>query len=82
MTMYLTLDQVLLVSDKQPQEGDTVVYERQLGSQRILTPDDAPSRHASEPKRYGVLYYDANETPCVIPDVFSMDDAMVAKSWR
>lgn len=80
--MYLTLDQVILISDKQPLPSDTIVYERQLGSQRILTPDGGQSKYASEARRYGVLYFDANDTPCIIPDAFSMDDAMIAKDWR
>ncbi len=80
--MYLTFNQVILVSDKQPLDTDTVVYERQLGNQRILTPDGDASKFVTEAKCYGVLYFDANDTPCVIPDAFSMDDAMIAKDWR
>lgn len=80
--MYFTFDQVLIVSDKQPQSTDTVIYERELGSQRILTPDGGTSKYASSAKRYGVLYFDTNDTPCIIPDSFNMDDAMIAKDWR
>ncbi len=80
--MYLTFPQVRLVSDKQPEPGDTVIYERELRGERILTTDSSESHIASQARRYGVLYFDANDRPCVIPDHFSMDDAGLARDWR
>ena len=80
--MYLTFDQVMVVSDKKPLTTDIIVYERNLRGERVLTPDGGVSRYASEAKPYGVLYYDANGTPCIIPDVWSQEDAAIAKGWR
>ncbi len=84
--MYLTFGQVLLVSDKKPLESDHAVYVKETSNGRILIPafvlENPPALKGETLQRYGVIYYDANETPCVIPDVWSDEDAVIAKGWR
>lgn len=84
--MYLTFDQVLLVSDKKPLESDFPVYIKETYLGRILIPsfalENPPIFKGETLQRYGILYFDANENPCIIPDVWSDEDAQVAKAWR
>lgn len=87
--MYLTFNQVILISDKSKvQPDDTVVYVKETSTGRIFYPDFVfePDTFADWQKklssqRYGILYLDANEQWCVVPDVWSEDDARFAKSW-
>ena len=83
---YLTFNQVLLVSDKKPIASDTVVYIKETSNGRVLIPEivleHPPLCQGETLQRYGVLYYDADEQPCIIPDVWSEDDARIAKDWR
>lgn len=78
--MYLTLDQITLVQDKSKAKSDDApVYERELNGDRIFTTDTTPSQHASKAKRYGVIYFDIGDRPCIIPDAWNDDDACRAK---
>jgi hypothetical protein len=84
--MYLTFDQVLLVSDKSPMESDFPVYVKETSNGRVLVPafvlEHPPVLFGETLQRYGILYYDAREKPCVIPDVWSDQDAAIARGWR
>jgi hypothetical protein len=78
--MYLTMDQVTLVGDKgKVRPHDPVIYERDLAGNRIFTTDGGPSKYAGSAMRYGVLYFDAREQPCIVPDTWNEDDAGAAK---
>ena len=86
--MYLTLNQVILVSNQaKRQPEDAVVYFRDSAqSGKLLFPDfgltqDDIAKH--ELTRYGTIYTDKThqENWCVVPDVWNEDDAMCAKMW-
>lgn len=78
--MYLTFDQVTLIGDKRKaREGDPVVYVRAYRGDRILTLDGGPSAHAGPATRSGVLYYDAADRVCVVPDQWDDVDAQRAR---
>ena len=78
--MYLHFDEVALIGDRPPQQDDPVVYVRTLHGDRILTADPLDSRYATIARRYGHIYWDARDLPCVIPDDWNDDDALLAKS--
>lgn len=78
--MYLYLDEVTLIaSQSKVRSDDPVVYEREYRGERILTIDDKPSKYTDDARRYGVLYFDARDQPCVVPDAWSEDDAILAR---
>lgn len=80
--MYLTFDQVILVADKRKlTPNDVYVYEREHRGQRILTTDNLARPGEPEPRLYGSLYFDTNDTPCVVPDEWTWDDAHLAKDF-
>lgn len=86
--MYLTLSQVTLIADQsKSRPDDAICYvrtaQRRLLSaapgERILTVDDTVTEATGPAERYGRLYYDARDEPCVVPDVWSEDDAALAR---
>lgn len=78
--MYLYLHEVTLVADKAKVRPDDIpVFEREYRGERILTIDDKPSKYTDDARRYGVLYFDARDQPCVVPDAWSEDDALLAR---
>ena len=78
--MYLKLQEVTLVGDKRKaRNGDRVVYKRAYGPDTIFTTDASPSKYSTEPQRYGVLYFDGRDRPCIVPDAWNEDDALRAK---
>ena len=79
--MYVTLDQVILVKDKtKTRDGDPVVFVRELRGRAVLTTDGGASKHAGPAVKYGVLYFDTRDRMCIVPDVWSEDDARLAKT--
>lgn len=78
--MYLTLEQLTLVGDKRrARPDDPPIYEREYRGQRIFTTDASPSRSVGPAIRYGVLYFDSRDEPCIVPDAWSDEDAQVSK---
>jgi hypothetical protein len=85
--MYLTFDQVVLVQDKRKvRPDDPLVYVRQHPNMgRVFTTGNTEIRRElgwGDPFEYGYLYFDAQETPCIVPHRWDEDDAMLAKSSR
>jgi hypothetical protein len=83
--MYLKLEEVILVSDKSRlKPEDPVVYKHNLRGERILTLDPGPCEATTDAMRYGRLYFDVKDNPCVVPDTqeqFEVD-YMCARDWR
>lgn len=86
--MYLTLNQVILISDtNKRQADDAIVYVKEDGRDgKRLFPDYGLTLSDIEKHRltrYGTIYTDKtrNENWCVVPDVWSDDDAACAKMW-
>lgn len=82
--MYAKLEEVTLVQDKSKRRSDDpVMYIRQFRNETILTPLSDPASNPrygmGEATRYGTMYYDANETLCVIPDEWNEEHAQQAK---
>lgn len=78
--MYVELHQVTLVRDKRHiRPGDPVIYEREFRGERIFTTDCEPSKYAGSAQRYGVLYFDSREQPCIVPDVWNENDVHIAR---
>jgi hypothetical protein len=78
--MYLTLDQVVLVADKSRiRPGDPIIYERGLRGKRIFTTDAEPAAPVTGAARYGRLYFDVGERPCIVPGRWDWNDAGLAK---
>lgn len=76
--MYLTIDQVLMVRDASKiKASDPVVY----GHVHPVTGERVFSTDANSTP-YGRLYFDSRDTPCIVPDEWNQDDAMLAKDWR
>ena len=66
--MYIRFEDVTLISDySKIRIDDTIVYERIYRGERALSTDDSPQEGFSV-RRYGMLYFDVNNQPCVIPD--------------
>ena len=82
--MYLKLSEITLVRNQQRyrKHSDVVIYQRDYRGDTIFTLDNQPSHHASEAVRYGTLYYDASDEPCVVPDAWSEGEAYQAKSFN
>lgn len=82
--MYVTLQELTIVhpSKYRPQTGDRVAYERLLNGDRIFTITGEPSKYDSVPvKSAGILYFDTNENPVLVPNTWSDDDAWCARSF-
>lgn len=82
--MYVTLQELTVVhpSKYRPQAGDRVAYERVLNGNRIFTITGEPSKYDCAPvKQAGILYFDTNEMPVLVPNVWSDDDAWCARSF-
>ena len=78
--MYARISEVTLVQSKtRVQADDPIMYERQYQGARILTTDNKSSRFVGPAKRYGVMYIDARDRICVVPDVWNPDEAMIAR---
>ncbi len=67
--MYIRLEDVTLIGDRSKlRDDDPIVYERIHRGERVLTLDNEHKPGAPEPIRYGRMYYDVNDQPCVVPD--------------
>lgn len=86
--MYLTLDQVILVSDtnkRQPEDATVYVKQHPIEGKHLF-PEwvlDGTAHFGTKEmmQRYGTIYMDAGERWCIVPDVWSDNDAMCAKMW-
>lgn len=82
--MYLTFDQVILVQDNLTTDTIPVYVRQHPNKGRVLTTDDTEVHRElgwGDPFEYGYIYEDANGNWCVIPHVWDMDDALLAKDY-
>ncbi len=70
---------ILVANKDKVDECDPVIYVLEYGHARILTLDPIYHPHVGEAVRYGQLYYDSRENPCVVPDEWTWDDAHKCK---
>lgn len=78
--MYYTLSEITLVhpDTRLAQPDDVTIYARSVDGRPVLTTDPSPARRTSPATNYGVLYYDADDRPCVVPREWSDVDAAQA----
>jgi hypothetical protein len=84
-TMYALLREVTMIHPSKyrtPPDGtpDVPIYERGLNGERVFTFDrtPAPKVDTAAPKRYGIGYVRSDDELCIVPDIWSDDDAMCA----
>lgn len=78
--VYVTLSEITLIHPAmhQPHPDDIPIYARITDGRPVLTPDPSPARRTTPATLYGVLYYDADDRPCIVPNTWSDVDAAQA----